>query len=438
MEFEKLPKVTVISINTWDKNSGINTLTELFKYWDKDKVSQIYTRSDYPNTSVCNSFFQISENAVIRSVINRKEVGKRVYNSQSLDVDTQKAITEERNLYAKAHKKKSWLLTIVREVVWLIGSWKSKNLKEFLKDEKTDVFFVPLYPVVYMGWIQLFVLKVFPKPYVCYLADDNYSYLSCPNNILSYIHRFWLRSVVKKLAVNCNAMFVINATEARETDEIFGTKSVVLTKAINFDNIKFYPKIVNRPIRMVYAGKLVIGRASSLIEISKALSIINTSEIKVELFIYSQDQISKEMEEVLNANGSHFCGCINSSEVQRVLDESDIVVFVESLEKEYRYAARLSFSTKLTDYFRSGRCIFAIGDKSIAPIEYLRDNDAAIIATTYSEIYDNLIKIVERPQIITEYGKKAFDCGKRNHDERIIKKIFIENIVKAAKELPKI
>ena len=44
-----------------------------------------------------------------------------------------------------------------------------------------------------------------------------------------------------------------------------------------------------------------------------------------------------------------------------IQENADVVVFVESLEKEHRLVARLSFSTKLTDYFASGKCIFALG-----------------------------------------------------------------------------
>ena len=72
---DNYPKVLAISLSTWRKDSGIHTQTDLFKYWNPEKVAQIYTRSDLPDTPVCNKFFQISENAVIKSVLIRKKVG---------------------------------------------------------------------------------------------------------------------------------------------------------------------------------------------------------------------------------------------------------------------------------------------------------------------------------------------------------------------------
>lgn len=104
-EQKELPKILSISLSTWRKDSGIHTQTDLFKFWSPNRVSQIYTRSDLPNTPVCNNFFRISENEIIKSVYNRNKVGKRVYNTEKLDSKTQKAIEAEKKLYARAHKK---------------------------------------------------------------------------------------------------------------------------------------------------------------------------------------------------------------------------------------------------------------------------------------------------------------------------------------------
>jgi glycosyltransferase involved in cell wall biosynthesis len=325
-------------------------------------------------------------------------------------------------------------MTIAREIVWSLGKWKTKELDNFIESFNSDVYFVPIYPVVYMGKLQLYILKKHPKPYVCYLADDNYSYKICGNNPAAYIHRFLLRRVVRKLAVNCDEMFTITKTEAEDTDKQFGTHSIVLTKGIDYTNLTFHEKEIQEPIKMVYTGKLVIGRASSLVTISKALSEINRDRIRMTLDIYSPDVMDSKTMQALNSNGCHFCGCVPKEKVAAIQDSADIVIFVESLEKKYRYAARLSFSTKLTDYFKSGKCIFAIGDKSIAPIEYLNENDAAVIATENSEVGEKLLLMADNPEIIKKYSKKSFDCGKLNHDEQRMKETLLSTFIRASRK----
>lgn len=429
MDNKTLPKVLAISLSTWRSDSGIHTQTDLFKFWEPDKVAQIYTKSDAPNTPVCNKFFQISENAVIHSVLSRKPVGREVQNGGEIN---KKALAAEQKLYVKAHKKKSWLMTLIRELVWSLGKWKTANLDKFVSDFDADVYFVPIYPVIYTAKIQRYILKKFPKPYVCYLADDNYSYLPCGKNVFAYIHRFFLRKYVKKLAKNCDEMFTITKIEAEDTDRLFGTHSVVLTKGIDYSNLSFEEKTHTYPIKMVYTGNLLIGRASSLVAISKALQEINRNGEIATLDIYSPTVLDNETMKWLNSNGCHFKGVVPKEQVAEIQRNADIVVFVESLEARHRFDARLSFSTKLTDYFASGKCIFAIGDEGIAPIQYLRENDAAVIATDYADVQNQLAGLLKDSKRISQYGRKAFECGRRNHEQSTVKCVFTKTIQKAA------
>lgn len=298
MEEFKLPKVLAISISTWHKDSGIHTQTDLFKYWDPNRVAHIYTRSNYPDTPVCNKFFQIAENGIIRSVLNRKPVGKEVFNGQKAEnAADDKAIQSERKLYDYAHKEKNWFLTCVRELVWKLGNWKTKALLDYVKEVNPDVYFIPIYGVAYMAWLQLYVIKKFPRPYVCFITDDNYSYMACGKNPWAWLHRYILRKGVKKLAENCNEIFVITKTEAKDTDDNFGTKSVVLTKGIDYSKLKFDDRKPHTPIKMVYTGNLLIGRAASLIEISKALANINKDGVKVTFDIYTPTILDDEITE---------------------------------------------------------------------------------------------------------------------------------------------
>ena len=67
MEKKTLPKVLVVSTNAWRDNTGINTLIEFFKCWNTDSIAQIYTKSIFPKTTVCNKFFSISEHPPMES-----------------------------------------------------------------------------------------------------------------------------------------------------------------------------------------------------------------------------------------------------------------------------------------------------------------------------------------------------------------------------------
>lgn len=418
----KQPKVLVVGINPWIDNTGINTLINFFDGWDKNSIAHIYTRAKLPNTHVCDKFFRISEPKVMKSVFKRKlKTGDRVQNTAETEEDS----ARENQIYGKKH---SMLLTLAREFVWLLGKWKTKELDEFLDDFDADVLFFPLYSTVYMSRLQNYIRKHTKKPVVLYVSDDNYSYKSIAKTPVSVFLRFWLRKQSGKLFKNASKIMVIAPKQKEEYDKLFGTDSVIMTKGIDFSQIPFEEKPLNNPIKMVYTGKLIIGRWLSLSKIAEAMADINKDKTKIELDIYTTDTLTAEQQKALNRNGCAVKGALKLDEVQRVQKDADILVFVESLEDEFKYTARLSFSTKITDYLKNGKCIFAIGDKDIAPIDYFNRYDSAITATSYGEIGEKLKMLVENKALITQYSKKAYECGKEHHDIKLMNKTLTDTI----------
>ena len=426
---EELPRVLLVGISSWNKHEGTDTLQSIFSCWQKDKISQICTRSGNPCSDVCDNFFRISENQLIKSVFNRRPVGERVQNNVSNSKNDDYLAESKR--YEKAHKKKSWLMSFARELVWAFGKWKTDNLDEFIKAVDPEVLFIPIYPVIYMARLQEHIIKKTKKPYVCYLADDNYTYKSCGKNPLELLYRFFLRKHVRKLSENCSQMYTITQIEGDETDKLFGTKSVVLAKSIDFSNFEHKENDVNQPISVVYTGNLLIGRDKTVRDVANAIREVNKNGKKIVLHIYSHTMPQEKLLEQIVSEDVVYHGKVDKAEVQRIQNEADVLLFVESLEKKDRYKARMSFSTKLVDYFAAGKCIFAIGDKEIAPIMYLKDNDAAIVASSKQEISEQLNLLANNKDLIKAYSKKSYECGRRNHDKREIDERFMRTMIMA-------
>ncbi len=430
MEKKTLPKVLVVSTNAWRDNTGINTLIEFFKCWHPDRIAQIYTKSTLPKTTVCNKFFSISENAVMRSVINRSIMtGREVYNENVNSITDNPFAEEEQKIYSFYKGKVRELLSFCREIVWKFGKWKTAELDHFIDEFDADVLFIPIYPTIYMGRIQKYIINRTQKPVVSYLADDNYTYKSVHKNPISLMNRYILRKYVRYIVEHSTKLMVIAPKQKEEYDRIFDVDSVVMTKGIDFE--PFEPYKVGNPIKMVYTGKLIIGRWNSLAAIAETFERINQNGIKIVLDIYTTDSLTDEQNKLLNRNGCSVKGALTLKQVKMVQKEADILVFVESLEKKFRDTARLSFSTKITDYLRSGKCIFAIGDKNIAPIDYFNRYDSAVTATSYEQILEKLIELVEDPGVVSQYAKKAYDCGVEHHERERMDSILIHTIEQA-------
>ena len=142
---------------------------------------------------------------------------------------------------------------------------------------------------------------------------------------------------------------------------------------------------------MVYTGNLAIGRISTIIALSKALDRLNKEETPfMELDVYTPTTLlpeeAKELGEYV-----HIYPPVPLEEVSDIQSKGDILLFVEDIDGPLSKIARLSFSTKITDYLRSGKCILALGNEDTAPMEYFAHTDSAICVTKKEKIDEKII-----------------------------------------------
>ncbi len=121
------------------------------------------------------------------------------------------------------------------------------------------------------------------------------------------------------------------------------------------------------------------------------LNELNKTKLRAKLEIYSTNQLTNKMKRQLGSNDQVlFMGAVDSNKVKEIQRKSDVVVHVESFRLKYKLQTRLSFSTKLVDYFQNSKCIFAVGWDKANSIDYLIENDAAIVATSVDMIKSKL------------------------------------------------
>lgn len=432
MEDKRFPRVLVTCVDCWRDDVGANTIPNFFTDWDPDKVAVVYTKSELPNSPCSNHYFQIAENDVVHASMHLgKKCGKVVENEGTVDKKSPDyeqivgSIKEEGKRYSFFRQHRLKIFYLARDIVWSLGSWKSKELDQFIEDFKPEVIFFPIYPYIYMNKIQAYIAKKANVRGVAYIADDNYSYMPEWYNPLFWVQRFFLRKTINEIMTFSDELLVILPSLIEEYKSIFNMPIHVLTKGIATEELTFQPTQKQLPLKMIYTGNLFIGRDKTIIKVIEAIKRVNQNDTKIQIYIYSHIRLSKKMSKRLNVPGSsYFMGSVPVSEVAQIQESADIVLFVEALDIFNRNKARLSFSTKLTDYFKSGKCIFAVGKKDIAPISYLEQNNCAVIAETEEEIYQNLKMLTDNLSLLNEYGEKAFQTGKEKHSKAEMSSTF--------------
>lgn len=420
-------KILVNTVDAWSQQVGSDTMSSLLSSFDSKDVASINIRARRSESRVAGSYFHIFEERVIKSIFRPSiETGEKYLPQPEAD-NSQELVQEER-LYKKRRLLNRYVYVLIREILWKLGHWKSRALDEFVSSFSPDVFFFPIESYIHFNRLNLYLIRKFkPKRIVGYMWDDNFTYKQEPRNPLYLLHRRWLRRSVKKLVSACDTVFAICPKMKRELDAEFGINSVLLTKPVRSDSVELSSTPSN-PIRLLYTGKLIIGRDETLARVADAIKAINRDEQKVILDIYTSTPLSAAMQARLDVPGcSTLKGFIPQSEVFKEQEKADVLLFVESFSSR-NLTARLSFSTKITDYLSAGKCIWAIGNEDLAPIDYLASEGAALVSTRPDDIITVLEELVSHPELISSFAEKARDCGHKNHNRQMIQDCFIQAI----------
>lgn len=423
---EKQPRILVVSVNAWNSNIG-NTWPFLLDIYDSNNIACIYSRDEIPDSTSCSRYFNISENRVLKSVFNRNiKTGKEI-NIESCDVSA-KDIVEHKERYQKMRKKRRYSLLFARELVWKLGKWKTAELNKFIDDFKPDIVLYAMTTNIYHCKMIEYAIKRTGAKAVGYIWDDTFTYKQS-DEIGYKVYRFFQRIALKRIAKMTDRFFAISDMTKKEADEFFGIDSVILTKPLYRTPVVDYSDF-KAPIKAVYTGNLYIGRDKSLMRIIKAAEKINRDGIKIRFDIYTNTELSEETKNQLNCDYCEVHGAVSQEEVFEIQRKSDLMLFVEDIDGPDAKVARLSFSTKITDYLSSGKCIFAVGHKETAPMQYLINNEAAVFADNDKDIEEKLNLLVNNPELLVNYANNASDIGIKNHSEENILKTF-DNVIKS-------
>ncbi|SDB80389.1 hypothetical protein GA0111570_102179 [Raineyella antarctica] len=429
-----MTRVLVITNNSWnDSNSTGLTTTNFFGGWDRNSIANLYCRSEAPNNDVCDQYFRITEADLVQSIFQGGPIGTRsdyVGLTKSQQATDREAADNERRLYRFFRSRRFHALLWARELLWCAGKWKNANLRDFLTEFNPEVIYMPIHGCFYMHDVLHYVKACTGAKVVLFTGDDMYSLRQVSLSPLYWINRVVLRSKVRRSLVHADLCYCMSDTQKDELSREFGDKFRIMRRGMVIGDGKPSHTTLGPIVDFVYAGNLLGGkRWKTLSMLAREIHRQNAGSLKMRLHIYSADALTQRMVESFDFPGEVFLmGEVPASAIPGILGGGDIVVHVESFELKYKMQTRLSFSTKLVDYFRSGKCIFAAGWAGANSISYLIENDAAIVASDEDAIGPQLRRILHNPEIIAEYGDKAWACGVRNHELSRIRDDFTSAI----------
>lgn len=425
------PKILILTVESWNSKVGANTFSSLFAGYPAQNLANVYIREELPDSKSCARYFQISENKVIRSIFKPGvKTGREVSACQEMTGEDAKTLEATTQLYNKNRKKRSYFKLWVREILWKLGKWRTPELDAFVDSFQPDIVVFGMDSYVHFNRLCRHVVRRSGAKAIGYFWDDTFTYRQKAFSFGYWSRRTSQRISLKKLAKHCDAFWAITEKTKQEADAFFGIDCQVLTKPIDYaPDEQWQSYTPSQPVKMLYTGNLLIGRFETILSVSSALEVINAEGVKAELDVYTGSYIPPEDQAKLSEH-VHMKGVVSQQEVLQLQKQADILLFAEAMTGEHSRIARLSFSTKLTDYLHSGKCILAAGAADVAPMEYLRKENAALCVSSEEELLQVLQRITADPELISRTACSGYACGRKNHSRDMINEKVTETFRK--------
>ncbi len=383
-------RILVFSQAAWNtSNSFGNTATNWFEGWEDTHFFHFYARQQKPNTDIVEKYYNVSAVEILKKALKGRQAG-RAYDASEIVAKTldNKPTTEQVQI-AKLHKSSNEIIYWGMEQVWRSRRWINKAFDAFVEEADPDIIFAfATSPYILEPAIKHIKKKKPSTKVILYLADD----------ILTGIEQnaWYRRGYLKKGIDYCikaaDKLYGASVEMCRKYSSLYEKEISPLYKGCTFD--KSCKLRNNDPIRLVYAGNLLFGRIDTLKKIIKALRVLNQLKNKAVLEVYSNTPLDKEKKEWFDEKNAFYMGARPYEEIKVILNEADIVLHVESFEKEQMEAVKYSFSTKIIDCLQSGSVVVGIGPSGIASIEYLRRVPGTIIIDTERTLEERIEEVL--------------------------------------------
>lgn len=122
-----------------DLSTG-NTLLNVFRgLEDNFEFYNVYIKEGIPNNCIVNSYYNISEKELLKSVLKRNLVGSKVFFENINNTHLDNGI-----YYNKARQLRWDSLLLAQDLIGLIGCINYKELDSYVSEVKPDIIFGPL------------------------------------------------------------------------------------------------------------------------------------------------------------------------------------------------------------------------------------------------------------------------------------------------------
>lgn len=408
-------RVLIIGHNVISETNNMGkTLLSYFRSFSPDDVAELYIQEKEPrNAAVARSYFRVTDRDALKSVFGKK-VGREYTITESVP-EPLVGKTGAVEAIRQYGTKKNPLVFALRNGIWSLSRWNTKELRAWLKRFDPEVIFFMAGDYAFVYDIALTVRDFLRIPIVVCCVDDYFFYNRNENSALGRVlYRAYMRSV-RRLMEKADSILTISDSMSEAYRELFRKPCHTLhTTAKRRDSQSGEPGG-----KIAYFGNLSLRRFEPLTEIGKAVRGLGLPGIDG-IEVYSAEKNQENLRGLTEENGVSFRGEISPAEVGARMSECLAVIHAESFNEATRKMVKYSVSTKIADTLMNGPCMIAYGPEEIASIDYLKKNNAAFCVTSPEALEIGLRRVLTDPGLREEIVKNARALAAKNHDAAVV------------------
>lgn len=399
-------KILVVSHNCFSSTQNMGkTFVSLFSQFEKHELMQLYVYPSIPNVDVCDSYFRITDQQVVKAILKRKHCGGEVQPDLQVTTGTFESPDTEKR-YNSINRNTS-LTRRARDVAWKLGKWKSKELKAWLENGKPDAVFYALGDASFSQNIAMWVARYLGIPLITYVCDEYYFSGKQAKGFDRLINAGMLANIKKTIR---RSQLVISICDdlGELYQTAFGTPYRTIMTGSAFASGSIVHEAGERT-QISYIGNLALNRWRSILDIQDALNRYHeTHERRYELVYYGREHTEL-------SGKVTYGGFLDPAGIREVMGRSYMLVHIETFDREFRARLKYSVSTKIADSLASGTCLLAYGPEELASIRHLERNACAGCITDKAVLDARLSALLDDPALVEQYAEAGMKVASLHH-----------------------
>lgn len=404
----KLPRILMVGTLPYNPNESSRALDTYFHNWPKENLRMIYSNVNPPVKGQCGSFFQITDKEMINKFFHRRREVGTIYNYEDLD-----NVKEVDNHWSNKLKKRNSLRYYLRKTLWGKKRWLSAALIKWIEEFNPEIIYISYSDDYFIMDIAYTIATKYNLPIIGQISDD---YYFRKEPLLKYCYLKKYKKLFQKILNTEGFNIFISDKITKKYNDTFPKQGFPVY--LSSDIVNGHKEI---KYEFNYFGKINLGRYKSLGFLSETLNKINQDYY---VNVYTSE-ITNSQRKYLEKRNCKICKPLPYADVKEIMNSGSFNIIASGFAKKDIEFARYSLSTKVADALASSGPIIAVGPVGDGAIDYLRDNNCALILDKTTNFYE-FKRSIDDLNVLEEYRVKAQDVFLTNHSVEKNRKKFEE------------